>query len=70
MTACKALKNSSLGPPSYELPPAHLPVPRQKWLLDVYVIDVLKRMVECKAKVTGTFGNILKLDSTKKVIDL
>ena len=25
---------------------------------------------ECKAKVTGTFGNILKLDSIKKVKDL
>ena len=67
MTACKRMMQSSFGPPSYELPPAPLPIPGPKWLLQVYVIDVLKRMSECKAKVTGTFGNILKLDSTKKV---
>jgi hypothetical protein len=44
------------------------PVPTAQWLLFVYVRDVLQRLDEYKAKVTSTFGQILKVDSTKKVM--
>lgn len=48
-------------------PPAMVAVPGHKWLLSVYCVDVLQRLPEVKAAITSTFGNILKMDSTKKV---
>ncbi|GFR92966.1 hypothetical protein ElyMa_000880800 [Elysia marginata] len=49
-------------------PPPYRPVPTARWLLDVYVSDVHSRLDELKAKVTSTFGTILKMDSTKRVL--
>ncbi|KAJ8364998.1 hypothetical protein SKAU_G00138290 [Synaphobranchus kaupii] len=48
-------------------PPPMPPVPTPVWLLNVYCYDVLSRLDEVKARVTSTFGSILKMDSTKKV---
>ena len=42
-------------------------VPSSRWLLSVYAQDILQRLPEVKAKITSIFGNILKMDSTKKV---
>ncbi|KAJ8370906.1 hypothetical protein SKAU_G00109340 [Synaphobranchus kaupii] len=50
-------------PPPTPMPPVPTPV----WLLNVYCYDVLSRLDEVKARVTSTFGSILKMDSTKKV---
>ncbi|KAL0966864.1 hypothetical protein UPYG_G00301130 [Umbra pygmaea] len=50
-------------PPLPEMPKVPSPV----WLLTVYSVDVLSRVDELKARVTSTFGSILKMDSTKKV---
>ncbi|GFR89434.1 hypothetical protein ElyMa_000793700 [Elysia marginata] len=44
------------------------PVPTARWLLDVYVFDVHSRLDVLKAKVTSTFGTILKMGSNKRVI--
>ncbi|KAK1784257.1 hypothetical protein P4O66_019991 [Electrophorus voltai] len=52
-------------PSSSQLPPM-VPVPTPKWLLTVYVQDVLSRLEETKARVTSIYGAILKMDSTKK----
>ncbi|KAK1156709.1 hypothetical protein AOXY_G25730 [Acipenser oxyrinchus oxyrinchus] len=52
--------------PNIIAPPPMLPVPRPRWLLRVYGYDVLSRLEEVKARVTSTFGSILKMDSTKK----
>lgn len=49
------------------LPPAYQDLARPKWLLSVFVKDVFSRLDEVKAKVTSTYGSVLKLDSTKKV---
>nr|XP_054600042.1 uncharacterized protein LOC107372644 [Nothobranchius furzeri] len=49
------------------LPPQMPPVPSPVWLLTVYGYDVLTRLDEYKARITSTFGSILKMDSTKKV---
>ncbi|GFR88378.1 hypothetical protein ElyMa_000768700 [Elysia marginata] len=49
-------------------PPPYRPVPTARCLLDVYVSDVHSRLDELKAKVTSTFGTILKMDSTKRVL--
>ncbi|MGH0120698.1 UNVERIFIED_CONTAM: hypothetical protein FKN15_031627 [Acipenser sinensis] len=53
--------------PNIIAPPPMLPVPRPRWLLRVYGYDVLSRLEEVKARVTSTFGSILKMNSTKKV---
>ncbi|KAG7454080.1 hypothetical protein MATL_G00263900 [Megalops atlanticus] len=51
---------------SLALPPMH-PVPGVSWLISVYVRDALTRLDETKARVTSIFGDILKMDSSKKV---
>ncbi|KAH3848165.1 hypothetical protein DPMN_090522 [Dreissena polymorpha] len=43
------------------------PVPKHRWLMQVYSQDVLLRLREMKASITSVFGEILKIDSTKKV---
>ena len=47
-------------------PPLMHPVPGIGWLMSVYVRDALPRLDETKARVTSIFGDILKMDSTKK----
>lgn len=42
-------------------------IPKPGWFLAVYLRDVISRIEETKAKITSTFGEILKMDSTKKV---
>lgn len=54
-------------PVSFEHPPAMLPVPKHRWLMQVYAQDVLQRLDEVKASITSLFGRVLKMDSTKKV---
>ncbi|XP_034749245.1 uncharacterized protein LOC117957538 [Etheostoma cragini] len=48
-------------------PPEMPPLPSAVWLLTVYSHDILARLEEYKARMTSTFGSILKMDSTKKV---
>ena len=43
-------------------------IPSYAWLLKIYVIDVLQRIDETKAAITSTFGQVLKVDSIKKVV--
>ncbi|XP_044023334.1 uncharacterized protein LOC122862134 isoform X2 [Siniperca chuatsi] len=43
------------------------PVPSNSWLLSTYTRDSFTRIEELRAKVTSTFGSILKMNSTKKV---
>ncbi|KAG5834673.1 hypothetical protein ANANG_G00263910 [Anguilla anguilla] len=47
-------------------PPPMPPVPTPVWLLSVYCFGVWSRLEKVKARVTSTFGSILKMDSTKK----
>ncbi|KAL9972683.1 hypothetical protein ACROYT_G019040 [Oculina patagonica] len=42
-----------------------VPVPKAPWFLAVYVRDVMSGLDELNARITSTFGSILKLDSTK-----
>ena len=44
------------------------PVPQYRWLLQVYAQDVVQRIEEVKSNVITLLGNILKIDSTKKVV--
>ena len=66
-----SVQRKCLGPgvaaPQLSVPPAMHPVPSLMWLMAVYVRDALPRLEEAKARVTSIFGDILKMDSTKKV---
>ncbi|KAI4796658.1 hypothetical protein KUCAC02_026835 [Chaenocephalus aceratus] len=42
-------------------------LPSPSWLLTVYGYDIMTRLDDYKARITSTFGSILKMDSTKKV---
>ncbi|KAL7401062.1 hypothetical protein ABVT39_022271 [Epinephelus coioides] len=59
-------------PPPADMPsPADVPkmeaVPSCSWLLSTYARDAFTRIEELRAKVTSTFGTILKMDSSKKM---
>lgn len=47
--------------------PQQPPLPKPEWLLSVYLRDVYSRIDDVKAKLTSTFGSVLKMDSTKRV---
>ncbi|KAK1802657.1 hypothetical protein P4O66_004171 [Electrophorus voltai] len=61
------LHHPSLLPTVFPEPPEPAVVPSFKWLQVVYSQDILTRLDEIKAKITSTYGAILKLESTKKV---
>ncbi|XP_043188879.1 uncharacterized protein LOC122363529, partial [Amphibalanus amphitrite] len=48
-------------------PPPHPVVPSARWLMRVYLQDALTRHQEYLAAITSVFGEILKMDSTRKV---
>lgn len=58
----------SVFPVVCQEPPEPIEVPASRWLLSVYGRDILSRLDHIKASITSTFGSILKLDSTKKVM--
>ncbi len=56
----------SLNPVVCQEPPEPIDIPTSRWLLSVYGRDILSRIGHIKASITSIFGNILKMDSTKK----
>ncbi|KAJ8375066.1 hypothetical protein SKAU_G00056460 [Synaphobranchus kaupii] len=57
----------SLFPVDFQEPPQPVAIPTNRWLLTVYGKDLMSRMGHIKARITSTFGSILKMDSTKKI---
>ncbi|XP_056116177.1 uncharacterized protein LOC130092361 [Rhinichthys klamathensis goyatoka] len=51
----------------FQEPPEPTVVPSCKWLLTVYSQDILTRLDEIHARITSTYGSVLKMDSTKKI---
>ena len=51
----------------YEEAPGFSSFPNVKWFLACYVKDVWTRLPLLKASMTSVYGNVLKIDSTKKV---
>ncbi|CAL8272452.1 unnamed protein product [Boreogadus saida] len=47
--------------------PTFVKVPGLTWFGQVYVLEAVTRLDETKARVTSIFGDILKMDSTKKI---
>ncbi|XP_041368050.1 uncharacterized protein LOC121382599 [Gigantopelta aegis] len=72
LTDCKAFADANLNRlvlrPSFVEPPPAASVPKYKWLLSAYCHDVMLRLDEIKSSITSTFGQVLKMDSTKKVV--
>lgn len=71
MNDCKYFREAAnsglLKPPQFEEPPEFYQLLTYKWFLTAYVQDILPRIDETKASIT-TFGSIIKMDSTKKVV--
>ena len=69
---CKYFRDASnvglITCPKFEDPPEYIPVPTYKWFLTAYAQDILPRMEEIKSGITSIFGNIIKMDSTKKIV--
>ena len=63
----EAVKKGLVDDVSFSPIPTLKPVPKHRWLMQVYSQDVLHRHEEIKASITSIFGTVLKLDSTKKV---
>ncbi|KAM8740472.1 uncharacterized protein AB9X84_020299 [Acanthopagrus schlegelii] len=61
------LQRPGLLPMAFPEPPEPAVVPSCKWPLSVYSQDILTRLGDIKARITSIYGNILKMDSTKKV---
>ncbi|KAK1887156.1 S-adenosylmethionine synthase [Dissostichus eleginoides] len=61
-----AVTSGLILPMPFDPAPAMPPVPKHRWLMQVYAQDVLRRLDEIKATITS-HGRILKMDSTKKV---
>ena len=57
----------SSGQMEFADPPELRQLPTYAWLLRVYGLDTLSRLEETKAQITSVYGEILKMDSTKKV---
>ena len=48
--------------------PSFKAIPTPQWFLSVYARDVLSRKDSLKGNITSVFGEILKIDSTKKIL--
>ncbi|KAI4819925.1 hypothetical protein KUCAC02_027927 [Chaenocephalus aceratus] len=67
LNTCRKLEVAGVQMPPPQPPPQMVPVPSSGWLLSTFVLESFTRIEELKAKVTSTFGSILKMGSTKKV---
>ncbi|XP_019633279.1 PREDICTED: uncharacterized protein LOC109476717 [Branchiostoma belcheri] len=71
LSACKEhrkrLGSFGLEEFGYDEAPSFPPFPQPRWFLATYVRGIYMRLPALKAALTSTFGNILKIDSTKKV---
>ncbi|XP_060927146.1 uncharacterized protein LOC133001557 [Limanda limanda] len=56
-----------LLPVKFQEPPEPVAILSHRWMLTVYGRDILNRLDLIKAKITCTFGSVLKMDSTKKI---
>lgn len=63
-----ALKMHCCPAATYSEVPPMTPVPTPKWFLSAYVHDVMFRKDTLKGSITSAFGEIIKIDSTKKIL--
>ena len=69
--SCRQRLGIAYNKPKEPLPFTHpgvgMPFASASWLLDCYLYDMAPRREQLLAEMTSTFGDILKIDSTKKV---
>ncbi|XP_071963285.1 uncharacterized protein [Antedon mediterranea] len=65
---CDARDSGLITAPKFDQVSEMIPVPSVKWFLTIYSNDVMRRIDELKASITSTFGRVLKIDSTKKIV--
>ena len=53
---------------TYAGPPSYRPLPLAQWFETAHSNEVLQHVDEMKGCITSTYGNVLKMDSTKKVL--
>ena len=63
----RGIEQLGLTVPDYSEFPPFPKFPNPKWFLAVYLRDVWSRLPSLLAKVTSTYGSVLKIDSTKKI---
>ena len=56
------------GNVTYDRVPIFKTIPTAKWFLSTYAQDVMSRSHILKGNITSVFGQILKIDSTKKIL--
>ena len=54
---------------TYPRPPAFRSLPLAQWFQTAHTTEILGHVDEMKAVVTSVYGKVLKIDSTKKVIE-
>ena len=67
LSACEAFHAFAPDTTTIASPPPLHPLPHPRWLMTVYLKDVVSRLPDTLAVITSTTGKILKMDSTKKV---
>ncbi len=68
LTDCDSFRKGSVFLSGNPQDPPEAKVPSKKWVMTVYINDIMSRLPEVKAQITSTFGRILKVDSTRKVL--
>ncbi len=63
----KSRKQLNLSSCKYDEPPDFKSLPTPKWFLATYIRDVWARLPLLKASATSIYGEVLKIDSTKKI---
>jgi hypothetical protein len=66
LNACEGALTFAPDTPIADPPPLRV-LPHPRWLMTVYLKDVIARREDTLAVITATTGEVLKLDSTKKV---
>lgn len=67
-SVARAVSSGLISPVQLTDLPVMLPVPKHRWVMQVYAQDVLSRLDEVKASITSLFGRVIKMDSTKKIV--
>ncbi|XP_038072943.1 uncharacterized protein LOC119741264 [Patiria miniata] len=72
LSDCKIFVDASnqglISMPNLEEPVPFVALPQSRWFQTVYCKEVLQHLPEVKAAITSVFGNVLKMDSTKKIV--
>ena len=64
----RAVESSLLVASSFAEPPERVPLLKRRWLMQIFIQDVLLRLDELKSRITSVFGRNSKLIQRKKMV--